>query len=244
MITKWLKDSGLIVNEEKTEICLFYKRDHPTIELTINEKRVKSKKTINVLGILFDSKLQWSDQASKAINNSKKALHGIKILKRYLTKEETKMLLTSNFYSVLYYNCEVWLSSELKVHVKQQLLAASSRALKVINNVSDLRISYLQLHIQEKRATPMKFVKYKLAVQLHKIYNRVDDNDDWLDMNEQQNFNARNENFHINDYSRAKIGRNVLCNRLTCLNGELKLEWLNLTSLAFKLKAKSIFLTN
>ena len=23
MITKWLKDSGLIVNEEKTEICLF-----------------------------------------------------------------------------------------------------------------------------------------------------------------------------------------------------------------------------
>ena len=71
----------------------------------------------------------------------------------------------------------------------------------------------------------------------------MDDNEDWLDMNEQQNFNARNENFHINDYSRTKTGRNVLCNRLTCLNGVLKLEWLNLTTLAFKLKAKSIFLT-
>ena len=89
----------------------------------------------------------------------------------------------------------------------------------------------------------MNFAKYKLAVQLHKIYNRMDDNEDWLDMNEQQNFNARNENFHINDYSRTKTGRNVLCNRLTCLNGVLKLEWLNLTTLAFKLKAKSIFLT-
>ena len=153
------------------------------------------------------------------------------------------MLITSNFYSVLYYNCEVWLNNELKVHVKQQLLAASARALKLINNVSDLRISYNQLHIQEKRATPMNFAKYKLAVQLHKIYNRMDENEDWIDMNEQQNFNARNENFHINDYSRTKIGKNVLCNRLICLNGILKLEWLNLTTIAFKLKAKSIFLT-
>ena len=72
----------------------------------------------------------------------------------------------------------------------------------------------------------------------------MDDNDDWLDMNEQQNFNARNENFHINDSSRTKVGRNMLCNRLTCLNGDIKLNWLNYTPLAFKLKAKSIFLTN
>ena len=122
-------------------------------------------------------------------------------------------------------------------------MAASSKALKILNNESDLRISYQQLHLQEKRATPMKFAKYKLAVQLHKIYNRMDDNDDWLDMNDQQNFNGRNEYFHINDASRTKIGRNLLCNRMTCLNGDIKLDWLNLSTLAFKLKAKSIFLT-
>ena len=190
MITKWLKDSGLVVNEAKTEICLFYKRDHPTVVITLNGKRITSRKTINVLGITFDSKLQWSNQASKAISNSKRALHGIKLLKKYLTKDETKMLLTSNFYSVLYYNCEVWLSQELKGHIKQQMLAASAYALKMINNVSDLRISYQQLHVQEKRATPMSFAKYKLAIQLYKIYNKLDENNDWIDMNEQQNFNA------------------------------------------------------
>ena len=110
--------------------------------------------------------------------------------------------------------------------------------------MSDLRISYQQLHIQEKRATPMNFAKYKLAIQLHKIYNKAEENEDWLDMNVQQKFNARNGKFHINDYSRTKVGRNLICNRLTCLNGQLKLEWLNLTTLAFKIKAKSIFLTN
>ena len=75
--------------------------------------------------------------------------------------------------------------------------------------------------------------------------NRVSSlNDDWLDMNTQQNFNARNEVFQINDVSRIKIGKNILCNRLTILNRLIKLDWLNLSLIAFKLRAKSIFLIN
>jgi hypothetical protein len=31
MITKWLKESGLVVNESKTEVCLFHKNDQPLI---------------------------------------------------------------------------------------------------------------------------------------------------------------------------------------------------------------------
>ena len=242
MIVKWLKDSGLVVNEEKTEICLFYKRDHPIVELSICGKRISSKKTINVLGVVFDSKMQWSNQVSKAINNSKRALHGIKIIKKYLSKSETKTLLTSNFYSVLYYNCEIWLSQALNVRNKQQLLSASANALKMLNNVSDPRISFAQLHKQEKRATPMSFEKYKLSIQLFKIYNGGTMIDDWLDMNVQQNFNARNPKFHINDFSKLKVGKNILSNRLTCLNNEVDLDWLNLSLIAFKLKAKKHFL--
>ena len=38
--------------------------------------------------------------------------------------------------------------------------------------------------------------------------------------------------------------KNILCNRLTCLNRHVKLDWLNLSLTAFKLKLKSIFLNN
>ena len=31
MITKWLKDSSLKVNENKTELCLFYRKDNPQL---------------------------------------------------------------------------------------------------------------------------------------------------------------------------------------------------------------------
>ena len=154
------------------------------------------------------------------------------------------MLLTSNFYSVLYYNCEIWLSNNIKFRQKRQLLAASANALRLLNNMNDLQISYVQLHRKEKRALPLDFGRYKMAIQLYKIYNAVEMNSDWVDMNHQQNFNARSKMFQINDCSRLKIGKNLLCNRLNELNNHVDLDWLNLSLISFKLKMKSIFLIN
>ena len=78
----------------------------------------------------------------------------------------------------------------------------------------------------------MNFAKYRLAIQLFKIYNDGSMNDDWQDMNVQKSFNARNKMFHINDCSNTKIGKNVISNRL------VNLDWLNLSLISFKLKVK------
>jgi hypothetical protein len=58
--TKWLRQSGLKVNDEKTKMCIFKKNELAPISIIINNVSVSTKKTINVLGVLFDSKLQWS----------------------------------------------------------------------------------------------------------------------------------------------------------------------------------------
>ena len=54
-IMKWLTDSGMKVNENKTELCLFHKRDTTPITLNLNGKLILSKKTINILGVISDS---------------------------------------------------------------------------------------------------------------------------------------------------------------------------------------------
>ena len=116
--------------------------------------------------------------------------------------------------------------------------------MKILNNVSDIRTDFAQLHNMEKRALPMNFAKYRLAVQLFKIYNDETRNDDWIDMNLQQNFNSRSRLFHINDYSTLRIGKNILANRLPTLNNQINLDWLNLSLNAYKLKVKDLFLNN
>ena len=90
----------------------------------------------------------------------------------------------------------------------------------------------------------MNFSKYKLSIQLHKIYNGKEMDNDWLDMNSQQNFNSRSKLFQINDYSNIRIGKNIIANRMTILNNLINLDWLNLSLIAFKLKVKDLFLMN
>ena len=128
--------------------------------------------------------------------------------------------------------------------LKRHLLAASANALKLLNNVSDLRISHDQIHKLHKRALPMDMMKYRMSIQLYKIYNRFINDEDWLDMNVQQNFNDRSTFVQINDYSNLKIGKNIMANRLRVLNNQINYDWLNLSLNSFKLRCKALFLTN
>ena len=154
------------------------------------------------------------------------------------------MLLTSNLYSILYYNCEIWLMNSLQVGLKQHLLSASANALKILNNRTDLRISFEQLHKDHKRAPPMDMMKYRLAIQLFKLYNDSERTDDWIDLNLQQNFNPRHQTIQINDVSNLRVGKNILPIRLGVLNNFLTFDSMNLSLNSFKIHFKKLFLNN
>ena len=81
-ITKWLRDSGLEVNTDKTEVCLYHRTDNVPIQLRISDTVITTKSQMKVLGIFFDSKLQWHCQVANAINKSKQALHSIRIISK------------------------------------------------------------------------------------------------------------------------------------------------------------------
>ena len=198
---------------------------------------------MNILGVQFDSRLQWTEHISNTINKSKRALHAIKLIKKHFNKEELRQLLTANYYSILYYNAEVWLIPSLNQQLKKHLLSASSAALRLIESSWDDRVSFRDLHLRNKRATPMQMMTYKHSLQLHKLYNSNMQSNDWLDLNFQQNFNARQNHFQIIDTSRLKVGKNKLCNRLNLLNGKIELNWLLYTYEKFKLKCKSLYLS-
>ena len=130
-ITDWLVKSGLRVNAAKTELCLFHKNDTPPIALKISELTLTSKPFMNVLGVIFDTKLQWAPQVNQSFKKSASALNAIRLIKRFFNTTELVQLVTSNFYSILFYNSEVWHLPSLKNTLKQSLLSASAKALKL-----------------------------------------------------------------------------------------------------------------
>ena len=68
---------------------------------------------------------------------------------------------------------------------------------------------YETLHRTNKRATPEKMLLYKHALLLYKIYNDETFNVGWIEMNFQQNFNARLKKFIVHTVYNYKVGKKL-----------------------------------
>ena len=119
-ILLWLTKSGMVVNESKTGLCVFYKQDYRPLVVELNGKLIISQSTINVLGVIFDSKLQWALQILHCVSKSLNALNAIKLIKKFFNRTELLQLVTSNFYSILYYNSGIWHLPNLKNALKSK----------------------------------------------------------------------------------------------------------------------------
>ena len=242
-ITKWLKESGLKVNESKTEICLFHRSDRKIIIIEINNVQIRSTPQINVLGVTFDSKLQWNEHIAKTIKKSNRNLHAIRIIAKFFKLDELKTFITTNFYSVLYYNSEIWHLPNIAPYLKSLLLSASAKALKLCTSYHSQSTSYVNLHEINKRATPEQFCLYKHSLLLHDLFNNQRPQIDWISINFYQNINIRNKFFETYSNSNYKIGKNnKISERLSCLNKKIPLDWLNKEIDCYKVLCKGLFL--
>ena len=161
-------------NESKTEVCLFHKHDQPLITIKLQGQHVVSKKLMNVLGVIFDTKLTWSLHIAQAISKANKSLFALRQLKKYFNAQEMRMLLDTNFYAVHYYNATIWLTPTLKSNLKHNLLAASACALRSCLMKDGFDISLENLHITHKKCTPIQIAEYQIALSLHKTINKFD----------------------------------------------------------------------
>ena len=241
-IEKWLSMSGMKVNEAKTCLCLFYHKDTTPIEITLNNVKIKSETKINVLGVIFDQKLQWSDHVAYCISKSNKALLAMKLIKRYFNTNELLQLITSNFYSVLYYNCEIWQIPSLKTNLKRKLLTASAKAIKMCLNYDTSNISYENMHKIVHRSTPENFLLYKHALALYKLYWSDDPTFEFCALNNNSIFTSRQVVFITSKDNKRRVGINALANRLYPLNNRIPLMQLNKGMNSYKIFCKNEFL--
>jgi hypothetical protein len=109
----------------------------------------------------------------KTIMKANRALCTIRLIKEYFKKEELFTLLTANFYSILYYNPEIWHLLTLNQHSKHLLLPTSAKALTLCIKSQPVMYSYSDIHTLTKRATQPQIQIYKHAILLVNLYNSI-----------------------------------------------------------------------
>ena len=172
------------------------------------------------------------------------ALNAIRLIRKYFTQKELIQLLTSNFYSILFYNSEIWHLPSLKATLKQKLLSASSKALRVCWKKLDTEMSFVNLHKILKRATPDQYMKCKLSLCVYKLHNQTSCNTlEFLRLNLNQIFTSRQVKFICSKGNIQQIGLNCLVNRFHILNNLIPLDWLSGSLNSFKIKCKELFLS-
>ena len=238
----WLTSSGMKVNESKTNLCLFYHKDTTPIEIVLNGTIIKSCKTVNVLGVVFDQKMQWAEQVSHCVTKAKRALTAIRMIRKFFTTKELLQLVTSNVYSILFYNSEIWHLPSLKTNLKQKLLSCSAHAIKICVKYCTRDVSFLDLHTTFKRANPERFLLYKTALNLFKLMNSTSNTIEWVALNFNQILTSRQSNFITVKANRKKVGLNAFANRTFILNNKIPLKWFNMTLETFKIHCKKEFL--
>ena len=216
---------------------------YPPVEIIVGNVSIKSTQNMNVLGVIFDSKLTWSKHISTQICRANKALHANRMIKIFFSQSEIITLLTSNFYSILYYNSEVWHLPNLKPELNQMLLSSSANALKISQRHPDRMESFTNVHKNCKRALPIQIIEYKHAILLHKLYNDQIPVSDWVELNFNQILTSRQTLFKVTKNNNFKVGNNKLTSRISILNGKIPLKDLNLSLNAFKVKYKKIMLS-
>jgi hypothetical protein len=83
--------------KRQIEIVIFHKTDTATSSIKLNEVELHTKKQISVLGVLFDSKLEWSLQVENSVRKARSSLQGLRVINKYFTTTERLTLLTSFF---------------------------------------------------------------------------------------------------------------------------------------------------
>jgi ABC-type polysaccharide transport system permease subunit len=101
----------------------------------------------------------------------------------------------------------------------------------------------MELHKRRNRATPEMFGRYRLSLLLYRTFNESISETEWIGMNFQQIIMSRQTEFKIVKTNILKVGLNILCNRFHEINGKIKLDWLNMSKNAYKIKCKNTFLT-
>jgi len=94
---------------------------------------IGAKQEMNVLGIVFDSRLAWTKQVDKSISRARQSSQALRRIKDYFTNTKKNNLVTSLVFSKMYYGIEIWLLTNLKERHFNRLYLQSGQSLKLIN---------------------------------------------------------------------------------------------------------------
>ena len=243
-LIKWFEDSGMKVNVNKTELCIFHKSRIVTQSVVIKGHTIPVSEEMKVLGVVFDRNLKWDNHIIKTIKSCSKLLFALRILRQSLDNEQLLNIATSIFYSRMYYASIVWLHKNTSSRLKQKLLSLSAKCLMICLGYKnrDGR-SFDEIHKEAERATPKMFQLFIHSCFMYKLFHEFKPITVYNKLITTFLNEHRNPNPKFTTANKTKVGLNSLHNRLSEISNIINFNWMDISYPHFKILAKKQFLS-
>jgi hypothetical protein len=218
----WLRSHGMVVNSDKTELM---RMNNAKFSVDVDGVNLKSQPQLKVLGIVFDHRLNWERQVQKCISGCQSMKPALRRLKTKLHHKEFKQVISSHYFSRLYYASEMWFqccSSKLK----KRISTVHYYALRLLVNDYKCKLSRPTIDSKTERASPSELKDFRLAKTLISIVNNVMPFTLYQELLSHLVIERRNEKRpRFIDHSRLKIGRQSFPNRVSLISRRISFNW-------------------
>jgi len=165
---KWFKENEMIVNPDKFQALILGKhKQNDSIKLKINGSEIIPEKSVTLLGIEIDDKLNFNDHVKTICKKAGNKINAIGRIKNLLGQKEIEALVNTFVYSNFNYCPLIWHFSSKKSTNKIEKI--QERCLRLLyNNSTD---TYDELLIKTKQSS-MEIKRLRsLAVEVFKTLN-------------------------------------------------------------------------
>jgi len=224
-----LRQLGMVVNEKKTEAVYFNRLNPMKLEIRCGEERIQTGNEMKVLGIIFNERLKWDSQIKKTISKANSLTHGLKFLRKKLTKSQFINATTSLFYGLFYYGSQVWLGEHTTSAQLKRLNSVHYRHLRIIEG--DWKKEKRREELDKiGRTKPSTWSKYSCGNMVIKIMNEKQPVELFQRLSK-KHYTERRKPFKMKFHSDAitKTGFQGIENRLVSLFNILDFDHYGLT---------------
>jgi hypothetical protein len=221
-----LVERGMKVNQDKTEVMVFTKKGQIVDNFDIAGSIVKSGTKLKALGVLFDNNLTWQTHVESNIKSSSWKLAVLRKIRNKFTFKQFTQILTSQFFSKLFYCSQVWLTSATKRKLWNSVNSIHYRAVRVAVHDHKRRINREKLDIKCARASPKQWSKYAISNTVIKVLRDGLPSELSATLHETLYEERRRPGFgKFYDNSKGKIGRQKFGNNIHFMTA-IKEPWL------------------
>ena len=163
----WFHDNYLKMNADKCKLLVT--NHHDDISINVDNEVITASKSVKLLGITIDNKLNFNEHISKLCKKTSLKLHALSRVSNYLSSSKLKIIVKAFIESQFGYCPLIWMFHSRALNYRINRL--HERALRLVYKCPTL--TFEELLVKDNSFTIHHRNLQKLAIEMYKIINNI-----------------------------------------------------------------------